>query len=293
MRQGRYYLGRVIKLGRLNQELLMDAIVKSPVVNIGKFAWAITDVVDKRNDDFPYLFGHLSKFSLEGQVTKVDISERSQVDEIAENLLIASAPFVYLPQYSGIAYLHVWNQIQEEVFPRRFKSIIEAAYDYFFVECNIEPISDYSTFVSKLREIDQFIEISANVHPPNPLFGRLWNSLRDYVNKRNASEVSLRETTTKNEGIDTNIIPLMDGILEDPQFSPETPPDITDAALLMAADGYGNGKVLGKHNGEERIIKTSDTKKSFLDDKEPDAHELAEKVAKQFEIITQERDMGH
>lgn len=101
MRQGRYFLGRVVKLGRLNQELFMDAIVKSPIVEIGKFAWAITDVIDKRTDELSYLFGHLSKFSIEGQVKKVDVSERSQVDELAENLLIASSPFVYLPQHSG------------------------------------------------------------------------------------------------------------------------------------------------------------------------------------------------
>lgn len=161
------------------------------------------------------------------------------------------------------------------------------------MECNIEPISDYTTFVSKLREIDQFIEISATVHPPNPLFGRLWGSLQDYVNKRNVSELSVKEASTKNEGIGTNIIDLMNGLLENPQFSPETPPDITDTALLMAADGYGNGKVIGKQDGEEKIIRTSDTKKSFLENKEPIADELANEATKQFEIITRERDMDH
>lgn len=293
MPQGRYYLGRVIKLGQLNQELFINTITKSPIVNIGKFAWAITDVIDKRNDVSPYIFGHLSKFATDGQVKKVDTGERSQIDEVAKNLLIASSPFVYLPQYSGIAYLHVWNQIQEDVFPRRFKSIIEAAFDNIFVECSIKPISDYGTFIAKLREIDQFVEISATVHPPNPLFGRLWESLKDYVDKRNASELSVKETSTKRDGIDTNIINLMDGIQKNPQFSPKYTPDITDSALLMATDGYGRGKVIGEHNGEERIIKTSDTKKSFLNDKEPVIHDLATKATKQFELINRERDMKH
>jgi hypothetical protein len=131
MRQGRYFLGRVIKLGLLTQDLFMDAIVKSPTVTIGKFNWTITDVVDKRNEELPYIFGQLSKYTSEGYVTVVDTEAKSQVDEPTENLLIASAPFVYLPKYSGIAYLHVWNQIQEELFPRRLKAIIEAAYDNF------------------------------------------------------------------------------------------------------------------------------------------------------------------
>ncbi len=61
----------------------------------------------------------------------VDLSSvppaKLQVRAIAPNLLEASAPFVYLPEFSGLAFLHVWNGIQEDVFPRRFKAIIEAA----------------------------------------------------------------------------------------------------------------------------------------------------------------------
>ena len=205
MPQGTYYLGRVIKLGRLTQELFMNAISDSPIVNHGKFAWAITDVIDRRNETLPFVFGRLSKFAQEGRVKVVDTQEKSQVDALTENLLIASAPFVYLPEYSGIAYLHVWNQIQEDVFPRRFASIIEAAYSNFFVSCSIEPISDYSTFVAKLGEMDQFTEISAKIHPPNPVFGRLWASLKDYVDKRNASELSLKETAKGNESLETDI----------------------------------------------------------------------------------------
>ena len=99
-----------MKLGRLDQGLLIDAIVKSPTVSIGKYDWTITDVVDKRSE-IPFVFGKLSKFAKEGYVTIVDTDAKSQVDEPTENLLIASAPFVYLPDYSGVAYLHVWNQI--------------------------------------------------------------------------------------------------------------------------------------------------------------------------------------
>ena len=55
--------------------------------------------------------------------------------------------------------------------------------------------------------------------------------------------------------------------------------DITDAAMLMAADGYGHGKIIGEQNGEEVVIRTSDTHKSFLFAKEPDPSELAEAAA--------------
>ena len=293
MRRGRYYLGRVIKLGQLDQNMLMDAIAKSPTLTIGKFAWTITDVADERENNPPFVFGRLSKFTREGHVTIVDTSSKSQVDALAENLLVASSPFVYLPEYSGIAYLHVWNGIQEEIFPRRFKSIIEATYDGFFVDCSIEPVSDYKAFTSKLREIDLFTEISAKVYPPNPLFGRLWGSLKDYVKKRNATELSVKESSEEGKGIKTNIINLMVGIMENPQYEPEQEADITDAALLMSADGYGRGKVVGESKGNEVIIRTTETQKSFLHTKEPVPEKLAQESSKHFRKISKERDMDH
>jgi hypothetical protein len=61
----------------------------------------------------------------------------------------------------------------------------------------------------------------------------------------------------------------------------------------MAADGYGIGKVVGEQKGEEVIIRTSDTHKSFLHPKDPDPAELAKAAAKLFKAISDERHMEH
>lgn len=294
MERGRYYLGRVVKLGNLNQNRLMDAILDAPTITIRKFRWTITDTIDRRDGDIPYVFGRLAKFHHEGHVTVVDTDSKSQIDAIAQNLLAASSPFVYLPDYSGIAYLHVWNGIQQDVFPRRFKTLIEAAYDGFFVDCTIEPIADYQTFVAKLRSIEVFHDIQATVRPPNPLFGRLWGSLRKYIDRRNADEIRVRETAEEAPGIATNLVNLMTGLLENPDFEPDVEPDITDAALLMAADGYGRGKVSGvRRDREEIMIRTADTHRSFLDAKEPEPDSLAEHADRQLKSVSRERDMRH
>ena len=207
-KNGRYYMARVIKMGELDQTKLMDAIAKAPVVPIGQFEWTITDVIDRRNTEIPFIFGNLSKFSKNGKVTIVDEPAKQQFETHAYNLLEASAPFVYLPEFSGIAFLHVWNGIQEDVFQRRFKFIIEAAYDNFFVNCSIKPVTDYRAFLEKLRGLDRLTELSAKVHPPNPLFGRLWGSLDQYIKKRQAEEVSVRETTEKPKGLSTQLVEL-------------------------------------------------------------------------------------
>ncbi len=292
MRRGRYYLGRVVKIN-LDQESLMNAITNAPIITIGKFDWTITDISDNRKGEFPYIFGKLSKYAKDGHATVIDEISRSQIDADVPNLLEASSSFVYLPECSGIAFLHVWNGIQEDVFPRRFKSVVEAAFDGFMVACDVEPISDYRAFTSRLKKLSHFTEFSATVYPPNPLFGRLWGSLNEYIDSRNASEVSVKEHTSKSKGLKSKIIELMDKIMDAPDYEPDEPPAIGDAAILMAADGYGRGKVIGIEAGDEVVIKTSDTQKSFLHEKEPEPSELAVKAKSQFDKVSNERDMKH
>lgn len=292
-KRGRYYLSRVIKLGNLNQEKLITAILNAPVLQIGKFRWAITDAVDGQQEKPQFIFGKLAKYSDEGHVTVVDPARKSQIDAIAPNLLVASSPFVYLPEFSGLAYLHVWNGIQEDLFPKRFESLIQAAYENFFVDCSVEPVADYRAFAEKIESLERVKELSAKVHPPNPLFGHLWKSLKEYLEKRNAAEVSVKESEVNQQGLRTQLANLLKGILEDPHYTPETPPDVTDAAMLMAADGYGHGKVVGEEDGAEIVIRTAEAQKSFLFYKEPDPDALAKQAARHFKQVSDERGMQH
>lgn len=292
METGQYYLGRVVKLGQLDQAKLLDAIIKCPPLTIGKFSWAITDVLDARQEALPFVFGRLSKFSAEGSVKIVDTDNKHEISAIAKNLLVASSPFVYLPNYSGIAYLHVWNAIQEDVFPRRFKALIEAVYEGFFVECSIEPVADYRAFISKINEINRITEITAKVNPPNPLFGHIWKELKEYIKRRNASEIHVREQNKGGGALNSQIVQLVTEILDEKPPSLE-PADITDAALLMAADGYGRGKVVGEKGKERIVVRTSDSKKSFIFPKDPDQFEIAKEAAMHFEKVSHERNMKH
>lgn len=81
--------------------------------------------------------------------------------------------------------------------------------------------------------------------------------------------------------------------MDNPKYEPDEEADITDAALLMSADGYGRGKVVGESEGVEVIIRTTETKKSFLHAKEPEPEELAKDTRDHFIRISKERDMEH
>ena len=292
MRKGRYCLGRIVKIN-LDQQELMDSITNAPIITIGKFDWTITDVFDNRYGVIPYVFGKLSKYARDGHAKVIDELSRAQIDADVPNLLEASSPFVYLPEYSGIAFLHVSTGIQEHVFPRRFKSVIEAAFDGIMVSCDVQTISDYHEFTTRLKKLNYFTEFSATVFPPNPLFGRLWGNLNKYIDSRNASEITVKEHASNSEGLKSNVVELMDKIIESPDYEPDEVPAIGDSAILMAADGYGKGKVVGVEGNGKVTLKTSETQKNFLHDKESEPNELAIKANFHFDKTSKERDMKH
>lgn len=289
--KGTYYLSRIIKLGELDNDGLINSIKNPSIVKSGKFNWTITDVVDRSKETKPFIFGNLSKYADEGEVKLIDETNKKQVNATAQDLLKASAPFVYLPDFSGIAYMHVWNEIDEQMFPKHFQGIIEAAYDGFFVRCELDPISDLRTFLEKLNALEKITEIKAKVHPTNPLFGRLWEELDDYVKSRNADQVEISEISSS--GLTSKLKEYISRLLEDRKWNPADPAPIADAAMLMAADGYGVGTAIGIENGEEVKIKTSKTRKTFTFSKTPIPDDLAKKARAIFENVSLERDMKH
>lgn len=117
-------------------------------------------------------------------------------------MIDASSPFIYLPQFSGIAYKHVWN-LKREQFIRAFCALIEAAEHNFFVRCDVEPVTDLRTFVTGLSRLEKITLLQATVKPPNPLFGPCWKPLKDYVKKRRLDEVTIKEQSMA--GITTNV----------------------------------------------------------------------------------------
>lgn len=296
-KHGRYYLSRITKLGSLDHSKLISALESAATISVGKYAWTITDTFVKRtNDVVEYVYGTLSKFNPQGIVRVIDDLSKSQSNRIEPNLIAATSPFVYIPKFSGIAYLRVWNHIEREIFPKRFSEIIRATYGNFFVDCVIEPITDLRSFAIKLASIDTITELSAKVHPPNPLFGRAWKSLNDYIKGRTISELDIKERGDEKRPINTKLPQHVKGLLQQEsgiQYVINEPIDITDAAILMAADGYGSGKVVGIQKESTVIIRTSETHRSFLFASTPQESELFDEADKQLEKISKDRDMEH
>jgi len=295
-KKGTYYIGRVLKLGVLDQIKLLYALKIPATTHYRGNAWTITDFEEHKNENMHFIFGRLSKYTPEGEVAVVDTTTKSEKRQLEPNLLIASSPFIYIPEHSGIAFLQVSNHIEAHIFRRRFADIIKKTHDNFFVDCDIELISDLKSFAVKVSSLDGIFQISARISPPNPLFNPLWKPLEDYLRKRNTDRMTIVEDANQAETLKTQLPELIKQASEltgEGQLTSRDDIPVGDAAILMAADGYGTGLIRGKKGEDVVTIKTSETAVNFSFDKIPDINELYQKVLELLEKIKKSRHMEH
>ena len=294
-RQGRYYLGRIHKGGVLTTEKVLEAM-RSPITILrGKYKWTIVGVQEGVVFEKKYLYGELIKYDDNGEVAVVDEKKKVEQTLTAPGLIVDKSPFVFFESFSGFSYQHVWNSIPENIFRRRMAELISEKYDYFFVPCEIEPISDMREFTTKISEMESITEIKAKVFPPNPLFGACWELLKKYLFERRTQVLDIKEEGDKNStGINTEIRAVIESVAAGKGLDGCAPLPLADAAVLMATDGYGRGKVTGVDSkGVQIVVNTAETQKSFLFSKSPDSRLLAIETYRQHVSIIKERNMHH
>lgn len=297
-----FFFGRVIKLGSVTPASLLAALRDPPNVRVGDFVYTITNAQFAGSKDSPdYVFATLTKYTPEGEIAVVEPKAHREAMADVQNLVVASSPFIYLPEFSGIAYQHIWNKLQREQFERAFSAIIEERHDRFFAQSFIEPISNLATFVSRLSTLSTITKIEATVHPPNPLFGRSWSGLRDYMRARRTSEVHVREVALPDESLQT-AVPQIASTLQGTSATEATraleplgnyESMFADAAVLMAADGYGKARIEGQRGGRKVVVRTLDSQVSEQIERDIPAERLYEQVRPVFSRISEERYMEH
>jgi len=187
---------------------------------------------------------------------------------------------------------HVANQIEHSVFEKRFAEIVVASRGKFFTECAVEPIGDLEGFIAKVIRLEAITQITATVEPPNPLYSPLWGSLETFLKKRQAASLSVDEVAHPNGSLHSQLVPHLQSIQHKERLGHE-PADLTDAAILMAIDGYGKGTVKGRRARRKVVVKTSATVKNFTFSRNPEPEELYDKAAEAFQAVNDERHLEH
>ena len=297
-RLARYYLARVLKRGELTPDKVALAMREPVTVEYRGTRYSFIDFEafgPSGNENGFY--AKLAKYKQQGAVEVVREEQHASAEAQIRNMIDAASPFVYLPAFSGLAYRHIWNSFPRDQFERVFKELIESKFEKFFVGCDIEPVTDLRTFVMRLSKLERVTELQATVLPPNPLFGPCWKSLGEYLRKRKLTEAQIREQATS--GIQTRLKEIASAVLADrpseqlPSLMEPLLDGVGDAALLMAADGYGHGRVKGIEEGREVIIRTSENQKSFMFDGDPNPTLLFERAHSVFVRINEERGLEH
>jgi hypothetical protein len=297
-KQAKYYLGRVQKRGELTAAKIAEAMREPETIEYRGTRYSFIDfqTFGLPGKETGY-YAKIAKYKQLGAVEVVHEAQHASAAAEVPNLIDVSSPFVYLPGFSGIAYRHIWNAFPSEQFEKVFKDLIEAKYQKFFVGCDIEAIADLRTFVTRLAGLDRITELQATVFPPNPLFGPCWKSLSEYLLKRKLKEAAIKEEGI--QGIETKLPEIAAALLSDKPAAEMVAlmepllDGLGDAALLMAADGYGRARVKGSERGRNVIIRTSENQKSFLFEGDPHPTRLFEQTFNAFGKINEERGLEH
>jgi hypothetical protein len=297
-KQARYYLGRLLKRSEMTAEKLVAAVREPVTVEYRGTRYSFIDFeAIGAPAETAGFYAKLVKYKQQGAVTVVHEELHASKSAEVANLIDAASPFVYVPQFSGIAYRHIWNALPSDQFERVFKELVERKHDKFFVGCDVEPITDFRTFVTRLSRLERITELQASVVPPNPLFGPCWESLAEYLRQRRLEELQIKEEAAA--GIRTQlkeiaVAALRDAAAENWQQLMEPLLDgVGDAALLMAADGYGRGRVRGLEHGKDVVVRTSENQKSFLFDSDPNPARLFEYAYDQLKRNAEEQGLKH
>lgn len=294
-RKGTYYLGRVVKTGALETADVKSALRAPESITRYGAAWTFIDVKELYDGKTVYFFGRLVKYDPEAEVSVIDPEEKTEIRHREPNMTLASSPFVYIPDHSGISFLHISNQIEYKTFMARWAEIVNASHHQLLARCDIDPITDLRSFARKLRALDGIYRVSATVSPPNPLFGPLWEDLKKYLESRRTDRMKVEEDSNQKEPLDTELPNHVEGIVNQTEDSPYQPGPLPvgDAAILMAADGYGKGYVRGRQGDDVVIIRTAETVRNFAFARDPDPEDLYRKTAAILERIKDERHMEH
>src|SRR3972149_6715304 len=99
--EGIYYLGRIIKLGVLNEEKIFEALMNPATIVRRGNAWTITNAAVHEDGALRFGYGRLCKFAPETEVAVIDLLKKAEVRQPERNVILASSPFVYIPEHSG------------------------------------------------------------------------------------------------------------------------------------------------------------------------------------------------
>lgn len=115
---------------------------------------------------------------------------------------------------------------------------------------------------------------------------------RNILKSRNSSTIAIDESSDNSPGAGL-LSKLQDSIRKILNKEPASPIPISDAAVVMAADGYGRAEITGSNNNAVITITTYSTIITIRLASTILPQDLFAAINRRFEIIRKQRDIEH
>ena len=238
-----FFFARLTLAGQWEDEFspVRKALESDTTEERGRFKYGFFQIDDVTADGELFAFGRLVKYKhvLEGEV--VDEQSHQIVSRGLPRGIVAKPEFVIHYSSRLVAYRPIAGRISSHQFKSVFTSLLEAAYQGFFVSAHLDPVNEEFGIDEALARFSKIRRVSFDLHPTNPSNRPFYRQLDERLKALNAER--LQQTVTAAEG------GLRPELLKS---------DDSMRGLFMAADGYGHGAIEGEAEGRRVVITTTD-----------------------------------
>lgn len=282
-----YFISRMTKAADVDWSQITQAILSLSVISSDNYKYTIINISEIEPGIF---YGEFAKYEGISESEIIDEVNKRSRTERSENKAIAISPFIYWPSQAAICYQHVWNHIREEDFREYFQYLVAQIIAASGFE--IYPVTNEKEFFLKLLKFKQIFEIEATVVPPNPLFGPIWEDLKEYLKRRKVRKVKHKESAERGQSLETRIIEIAKSAISN-KINLITSSDFGDKAIFMAMDGYGSATIKGFDGKRVVVLRTLDKQESFKFDKTPNPNDLGDRFTEIYMEISKNREWRH
>lgn len=243
-REVKYYFGRLNLMAQYEtdkEEFIINGLTKGVEINIRDYKWGFYDIEKIKSDIGIFISGYLVKYNpkRDEEVVNSDMHKLT-LEEIRDSVK-AKSRFLLHAKSGVIAFHPIANQIEIEQFINNYVEIFMKAYDNFFVNAEIQIISDRFKILEVLKDFSKIYKINIILHPSNPSLSEDWKEIDKRMKELDISKYQ--------EQYDVKQDKSGDNLRNDKNMR---------AKLTMAEDGYGKGEVTGELNDEIKTISTKD-----------------------------------
>lgn len=269
-----YYIGRLNLISAYRDDkktFLLRGLRSSVALPVKTYAYGFFKVEEVQYDIEDYISGFLVKYRPSEPSEVVDTDTREIEDQEFRDRVRAKSRF-FLHVKTGIIAYQVFGEFSEKVFKKNFCDLLEQAYDNFFVNVEIQTINQEVSFFESLKRLDTISKVSIYLHPSNPSNREIWRRQDERLQELKIESYK-EEYKFKSSSNGT-------AAKDDEEIS---------SKLHMASDGYGKARIIGKVDGETKVVSTGDNpvvcNVETDDEEEPSTQDIMAQIVPTFKSI--------